>query len=265
MHLDTNGTGKLLKIALVQSSLIWESPERNRDGLSKVIEEISSDVDVIVLPEMFTTGFTMSPANILHSEGERSVRWMKDHAQRKNAALVGSMVFYEAGHYYNRLWFVEPNGKSTCYDKRHTFTLAGEDKVYTAGKDRLLIHFRGFRFCPLICYDLRFPVWARNTEDYDLLIYVANWPEKRIDAWDALLKARAIENMAYVVGVNRIGQDDYGHRYVGHSAVYDVLGKPLVFSQEETVLYATLNKDHIMDQRERLKFLDDRDLFNFLV
>lgn len=253
---------KELKIALVQCSLIWERPEENRNRLSAIIDQISSGVDVIVLPEMFTTGFTMSPANISHTEGGKSVQWMKDHAERKNAALIGSMVFYEAGHYYNRLWFVEPDGKATSYDKRHTFTLAGEDKVYTAGDKRLLIDFRGFRFCPLVCYDLRFPVWARNTENYDVLIYVANWPEKRIDAWDALLKARAIENMAYVIGVNRTGTDNNGHHYAGHSAVYDILGRPLVFSGEETVLFATLDRDYIMDQRERLKFLDDRDLFS---
>ena len=261
--MDNKGQlGSDLKIALVQCSLVWESPEENRNALSNIIDQISVGVDVIVLPEMFTTGFTMSPSNIAHAEGERSLQWMKNHAERKNAALIGSMAFYEAGHYFNRLWFVEPDGKASSYDKRHTFTLAGEDKVYTAGERRLLINFRGFRFCPLVCYDLRFPVWARNTENYDVLLYVANWPEKRIDAWDALLKARAIENMAYVIGVNRIGTDNNGHHYVGHSAVYDVLGRPQVFSEAGTVLYATLDKDHITDHRERLKFLDDRDLFS---
>lgn len=256
---------KEIKIALVQCSLIWERPGENRNRLSEIIDQVRPDVDLIVLPEMFTTGFTMSPTNIPHEEGEKSVQWMKDHAKRKNAALVGSMVYYDAGDYYNRLWFVEPSGKTSSYDKRHTFTFAGEDKVYRAGEKRLLVDFRGFRFCPLICYDLRFPVWARNTEDYDVLIYVANWPEKRIPAWDALLRARAIENMAYVIGVNRTGIDNNGHHYVGHSAVYDVLGETLVFSGSETVLYVTLGRDHIADQRERLKFLEDRDLFDFLV
>src|SRR5690606_28805625 len=183
--MDNKGQlGSDLKIALVQCSLVWESPEENRNALSNIIDQISVGVDVIVLPEMFTTGFTMSPSNIAHAEGERSLQWMKNHAERKNAALIGSMVFYEAGHYFNRLWFVEPDGKASSYDKRHTFTLAGEDKVYTAGERRLLINFRGFRFCPLVCYDLRFPVWARNTENYDVLIYVANWPGKRINAWE---------------------------------------------------------------------------------
>lgn len=253
---------KKINVALVQSPLVWENPQRNRENLEKIILSISSEVDVIVLPEMFTTGFTMTPSNIAKEEGGKTVKWMQDMASKKNAAVIGSIVFEEGGHYYNRLWFVEPNNKISSYNKRHTFTLAGEDKVYTAGNNKLLISFRGFRFCPLICYDLRFPVWARNTEDYDVLIYVANWPEKRISAWDALLKARAIENMAYVVGVNRVGTDCLGHNYVGHSAVYDVLGNTQVFSEKETVLFATLNKEDIETQREKLRFLKDRDQFS---
>ena len=211
---------------------------------------------------MFTTGFTMDPQNIAKEEGDKTVRWMQKEAERKNMALTGSIVFYTDGHYYNRLWFVEPNGRSSYYDKRHTFTLAGEDRIYNKGEKRVVIDYKGFRICPLICYDLRFPVWARNTENYDLLIYVANWPKPRINAWDALLKARAIENMAYVIGVNRTGTDNTGHNYPGHSTVIDVLGNPLVFSEEETILYATLGKNHISEVREKLKFLEDRDHFS---
>ncbi|GGW25325.1 amidohydrolase [Arenibacter certesii] len=250
-----------LNIALVQCNLIWENPQANRENLEKKINSIYSEVDMIVLPEMFTTGFTMTPGKIAKEEGERTVEWMQTMARKKNAALVGSIVFEEGGHYYNRLWFVEPNNEISSYDKRHTFTLAGEDKVYTAGEKKLLVSFRGFAICPLICYDLRFPVWARNTENYDVLIYVANWPEKRIVAWDTLLKARAIENMAYLVGVNRTGTDNLGNNYVGHSVVYDVLGHSLAFSEENTVLYATLNKAHIKAEREKLRFLEDRDQF----
>ncbi|MCM4166730.1 Omega-amidase YafV [Arenibacter antarcticus] len=254
-----------LHIALVQCPLVWEDPVANRENLERIILSLSSSIDLIVLPEMFTTGFTMTPANIAREEGEKTVEWMQAMATLKNAALVGSIVFAEGEHYYNRLWFVEPDNKIASYNKRHTFTLAGEDKVYTAGENRLLINFRGFRIFPLICYDLRFPVWARNTEGYDVLIYVANWPEKRIAAWDALLKARAIENMAYVIGVNRVGTDNYGHEYVGHSAVYDVLGNTLVCSKVATVLYATLDKEHIETQREKLRFLEDRDQFSLQV
>ena len=251
-----------LKVAIIQSSLVWENPEKNRENFSSKLDSITSDVDLIVLPEMFTTAFTMTPWNIAKKEGEETVKWMKAESDRKNVALIGSMVYFADGHYYNRLWFIEPHGKSSCYDKRHTFTLAGEDKVYNRGKERIIIDYKGFRICPLICYDLRFPVWARNTENYDVLVYVANWPQPRINAWDALLKARAIENMAYVIGVNRTGMDNTGHNYPGHSTVNDVLGEPIMFSKEEKVLYATLSKKHISDAREKLKFLDDRDHFS---
>ena len=253
---------KELKVAVIQSSLVWENPEKNREIFSSKLDSISSDVDLVILPEMFTTAFTMTPGNIAKEEGDKTVKWMQKEAKGKDMALTGSMVYFEDGHYYNRLWFVEPNGKLSFYDKRHTFTLAGEDKVYSRGEERIMIDFKGFRICPLICYDLRFPVWARNTENYDVLIYVANWPQPRINAWDALLKARSIENMAYVIGVNRTGKDINGHNYPGHSTINDALGNSLVFSGEETILYATLSKNHISDTRGKLKFLDDRDHFS---
>ncbi|WP_422083128.1 amidohydrolase [Ulvibacterium sp.] len=252
---------KELKIALVQSPLFWEDPERNRKMFSKKLDAISNEADLIVLPEMFTTAFTMYPKNISEKEGIRTVEWMQRQAAGKNAALVGSIVFQEDGKYFNRLYFVEPDGGINTYDKRHTFTLAGEDKVYNAGEKKVLVKYKGFRFYPLICYDLRFPVWSRNTENYDALLYVANWPKPRIAAWDTLLKARAIENMAYCIGVNRIGRDDTGHEYVGHSAVYDCLGEQLVFSEKETILQVTLSREHIETTRNKLKFLDDRDHF----
>jgi predicted amidohydrolase len=210
---------------------------------------------------MFTTGFTMTPEHINEEEGLRTLVWMQAEAAKKNAAICGSMVFREDGHNYNRLLFVSPGGEHLAYDKRHTFTLAGEHKVYTAGKSKQLIEYRGFRICPLICYDLRFPVWSRNVEGYDLLLYVANWPAQRVQAWDTLLKARAIENMAYCAGVNRVGTDINGHSYAGHSAVYDALGNSLVYSEEEAILYAGLSLSHIRETREALKFLNDRDAF----
>lgn len=250
-----------LKIALIQSPLIWENPEANRKLFSEKIAEISNTVDIIVLPEMFTTGFTMNPQHIDEDEKQKTIGWMRQWATKKDAAIVGSLVNPEEGHYYNRLWFVHPNGSAT-YDKKHTFTLAGEDKIYRAGRTKEIITFRGYKICPMICYDLRFPVWARNMEDYDVLIYVANWPKPRITAWDTLLKARAIENMAYCVGVNRVGFDDLGHEYSGHSAVYDVLGNPLAYSEKEEICYATLSKDHIENMRKKLRFLEDRDEFS---
>jgi len=251
-----------LVTALIQSPLHWEDPECNRDMFAKKIDAIPEGVDLIVLPEMFSTAFTMQPENIGKEEGAETVNWMQRLAAEKQSAIIGSMVFYEDDSYVNRLYFVAPDGSLAHYDKRHTFTLAGEDKVYRAGEERIMVEYLGFRICPLICYDLRFPVWSRNTENYDILLYVANWPEPRITAWDTLLKARAIENMAYCIGVNRTGQDGTGHNYVGHSAVYDTLGRQIVFSQEETILYATLSKAHVETTRSKLKFLEDRDSFS---
>ena len=251
-----------LKVALIQSVLVWENPEQNRLDFSTKMSKLSKDVDVIVLPEMFTTGFTMTPQNIDTAEGQKTVEWMSKEAKGSNAAIVGSIPFFENGNFTNRLFFVEPNGTISQYDKRHTFTLAGEDQVYAAGNSHLIVEYKGFRINPMICYDLRFPVWARNTQDYDVLIYIANWPKPRITAWDTLLKARAIENMSYCIGVNRCGQDEAGYEYSGHSAVYDCLGEQQAFSVEETILYATLNKAHITSTRNKLKFLDDSDGFS---
>ncbi|WP_343488188.1 amidohydrolase [Allomuricauda sp. d1] len=250
-----------MNIALVQSHLLWENPGANRKMFSEKFEGISEDVDLIILPEMFTTGFTMNPQHIDASEGMKTVEWMQSEAQKHNSALVGSLAFQEKGRFYNRLYFVDPDGNHSFYDKRHTFTLAGEDKVYHRGGKKTLHEYKGFRFFPLICYDLRFPVWSRNTDDYDVLIYVANWPKPRINAWDALLKARAIENMAYCIGVNRIGLDGDGYEYSGHSAVYDVLGNQLAYSNKEEIVYATLSKEHIQTTRKKLRFLEDRDEF----
>ncbi len=252
-----------LRTALVQSPLVWEEPEANRQHFSKVLRQVASDTDLIIMPEMFNTGFTMHPEHVAQEEGPKTVDWMLQKALENNAAVVGSLPFYENDNYTNRLFFVEPNGKTTFYDKRHTFTLAGEDQVYTAGIEKLTVDFKGFKICPLVCYDLRFPVWSRNTEDYDILIYVANWPSPRITAWDALLKARAIENMAYCIGVNRIGSDEVGNEYIGHSAIYDVLGEPVAFSETEEIVYATLSKEHITSTRKKFKFLEDRDSFTW--
>ena len=253
-----------LKIALVQTALIWESPLANRKSLSIKIDSLSDDVDVIILPEMFTTGFTMSPENIDTEEGPKTLKWMQQKAAEKGAALIGSVVYKEKDKYYNRLCFVKPDGSFFSYNKRHTFTLAGEHEKYIAGSKKLLVNYKGFRFSPLICYDLRFPVWSRNTDNYDVLLYVANWPKPRINAWDALLKARAIENMAYCIGVNRTGLDDTGHEYPGHSAVYDALGNVVAFSKKEEIMVVIISKMHVEETRKKLGFLDDRDTFSLL-
>ncbi|WP_222982091.1 nitrilase family protein [Flagellimonas meishanensis] len=253
--------GKELQIALVQTQLHWEDPEANRTMLVDKMASVPLGVDLVVLPEMFSTGFTMSPNNVDASEGNKTLGWMQQMAKKKEAALVGSIIFTENGKNYNRLFFVFPDGTYKSYDKRHTFTLAGENKVYESGKTKLIVDYKEFKICPMICYDLRFPVWARNTEDYDVLVFVANWPRPRIAAWDVLLRARAIENMAYCIGVNRTGNDGLGYEYPGHSAVYDTLGNQVAYSERDDILYATLSKEHVESSRNKLKFLDDRDAF----
>ena len=255
-----------LKVAIIQSNLIWEAPKLNRKNFKEKIKEIDTDVDIIILPEMFTTGFTMNAEKVAEPMDGKTVLWMKKQALKKNAAIVGSIVIKEDNNYFNRLLFVEPTGNIQTYDKRHTFTLAGEDKIYKAGTNRTIIDFNGWKLCPLICYDLRFPVWARNTEDYDVLLYVANWPKPRILAWDTLLKARAIENMCYCIGVNRIGIDEGQNEYSGNTAVYDVLGNEITTikpNKEQTEL-VLLEKKHIAFYRNKLKFLNDKDAFNLL-
>lgn len=253
-----------LKIALIQSDLVWESPKQNRWNFSEKITAISQQADLIILPEMFTTGFTMNAIALAETMQGETVSWMLEMAKKSNAAIIGSLIIVEEKKYYNRLLFVHPEGKIETYDKRHTFTLAGEDKVYTAGNKKIIVAYKGWKICPLVCYDLRFPVWARNTENYDVLLYVANWPKPRITAWDALLKARAIENMSYCVGVNRVGLDINNYEYIGSSAVYDVLGKQIsniALGKEKTEIIV-LDKNHIKKYRDRLQFLGDKDGFS---
>lgn len=250
-----------MEVSLVQTPLHWEDPQANRKHLEAILAPLCGNTELIVLPEMFTTGFTMEPARVDRAEAPRTLEWMREWAGRADAALVGSLVWPEGEGFRNRLVFMKPDGEHATYDKRHTFTLAGEDRVYQRGNQRLSVPYRGFTFCPMICYDLRFPVWSRNTDNYDVLIYVANWPEVRISAWDTLLRARAIENMAYVLGVNRLGGDPNKHRYPGHSAAYDALGTPLAFAGKEEILQVRLSRTHLDETRSKLRFLDDRDPF----
>ena len=254
-----------MKIALLQTALSWENPIKNRDLLQYKINAISQYVDLFVLPEMFTSGFTMNPKNVAETMQGETILWLKEIAKTKNCAITGSLVIEENGNYFNRLVFVLPNGEVQHYDKRHLFTLAGEDKVYTSGNNKLIVEYKGFKICPLICYDLRFPVFSRNVEAYDVLIYVANWPKPRVNAWDILLKARAVENMCYVVGVNRIGMDNYNHEYIGHSQAIDYLGSHILEPQEtDEVFIIELNKEKMLETRNKLAFLNDKDMFKLL-
>ncbi|WP_333878092.1 nitrilase family protein [Flavobacterium sp.] len=254
-----------MKVALIQTSLAWENPTENRSHLAQKITGFMEEVDLIVLPEMFASGFTMNPKTVAETMDGETVAWLQHLSKAKDCALTGSLVIEENGTYYNRLVFVFPDSTLKTYDKRHLFTLAGEDQVYTAGKERLIIDYKGFRICPLICYDLRFPVFARNTAQYDVLLYVANWPKPRINAWDILLKARAVENMSYAVGVNRIGTDNNSLEYVGHSQAVDFLGNYLLEPQEtDGVFIVELDKEKLLETRSKLAFLDDRDAFELI-
>ena len=254
-----------LSVSLLQADLVWENKQANLDKLETLMKDISK-IDVIVLPEMFPTGFSMKPESLYENAGGESLIWMKKLAKEKNAAICGSVIVREGSDYFNRLYFVEPSGEVHKYDKHHLFTLAGEEKVYTAGKEHLIVDFRGWKIMPLVCYDLRFPAWCRNTQEADLQIFVANWPERRSEAWKTLLKARAIENMCYLVGVNRVGADGNAILHSGDSAVYDELGTqigaPTPFKEE--VLTITLHRDKMLESRKRFNFLNDRDSFTIL-
>jgi len=257
-----------LSIALIQADLYWEQIDANLAMFEEKIWSIESEIDLIVLPEMFTTGFSMNPGKLAEPIGGKTFRWMRQMSKIKNAAIAGSYMVKEGGNFFNRLYFVFPDGRSEYYDKKHLFTLAGEQKPYTAGTERKVITFNGWRIKPLICYDLRFPVWARSekAEDqlyqFDLLLFVANWPDTRINAWDTLLKARAIENLAYCAGVNRTGTDDFPKDYPGHSALYAFDGETLSFSdQNEAVLISTISASRMITFRDRFNFQADADTF----
>ena len=251
-----------LQVSLIQTSLFWEDAVSNRAHQETLIAKVPEGTHLIVLPEMFTTGFSMSPQSLAETMEGNTVQWMKQQAVKSQAAICGSLIISEGGLYYNRFLFVTPEGEITSYNKRHTFNMAGEGEQYQAGKEQVLVNYKGWKIFPQICYDLRFPVYARNTLGYDLIIYVANWPKTRIAAWDTLLKARAIENMSYCIGVNRVGVDGNNLEYIGHSAVYDVLGNEIITAHtQEGAVTTTLTKTHIYETRSKLPFLEDKDQF----
>ncbi|MBV8784661.1 MAG: amidohydrolase [Gammaproteobacteria bacterium] len=219
-----------LRVTLVQQPLAWHDAAANREHFARQLAPLAGSTDLIVLPETFTTGFSMDVAALAESAGGPSVEWLQRQAARLDAAVTGSIITVSGGHYFNRLLWVEPDGTVRHYDKRHLFRMAREHEHFTPGRAALIVRWRGLSVCPLVCYDLRFPVFSRRRAelDYDLLLYVANWPAARADAWEALLRARAIENQAYVVGVNRTGTDGLKIPYRGGSAVLDFLGRPLL-------------------------------------
>jgi omega-amidase len=252
-----------LNISVVQTKLFWEDIDANLKHFESKIIEIQ-DCDLFVLPETFSTAFSMNPKKLAKESSEKTLPWMKKMAMMKDAAILGSFIWEEDGHYYNACAVVFPDEKVNWYFKRHLFSLGDEDKVFTKGEKRLVFEYKGWRICPLICYDLRFPVFSRNTEDFDMLIYVANWPEKRNYAWQSLLKARAIENQVYLVACNRIGEDGNGVNHVGNSCIINYLGEEIGFGNEDKVYQFNLNKEPLLKFRQDFTFLADMDSFQLL-
>ena len=259
-----------MHITLLQADLYWHDPVANRAMLEERIFNLSEQTDLIVLPEMFTTGFTMDARAVAEPMNLTTFRWLKQMAAQTGAVVTGSYVVQEGGQFFNRLIWMQPDGKFDTYDKRHLFRMAGEDAIYTAGTHRIIKEWKGWRICPLICYDLRFPVWSRNTDGqsqefaYDLLLYVANWPAVRRTPWNALLQGRAIENLSYVVGVNRVGTDGNGHPYTGDSTIIDFKGEVLFrHSDTEIIHQQTLSLDDL--QAFRAKFPANLDADSFVI
>lgn len=252
-----------LKFTLIQPNIVWEDKAANLKQYEDYIAGVSESMEVVVLPEMFSTGFSMSPERLAEPMSGATVQWMKGIAKQYRCILTGSVIIEEGGKYYNRLLWVQPDGQLGYYDKRHLFGYANEDQYYSRGDKRLIVSVKGFRICLQVCYDLRFPVWSRNkNEEYDVLLYVANWPERRSMPWKALLQARAIENMSYVVGVNRVGEDGNGINHSGDSSVYNPLGE-LVWQQSHDAICHTLTIDIevITQARAQFSFLKDGDDF----
>ena len=263
-----------LTITLIQTNLLWEDKKANLDMLSGKIESIKAKTEVIILPEMFSTGFSMNAESLAENMNGVTMQWMKKIASEKHIILTGSIIIKEDGHYFNRLVWMLPNGEYGIYDKRHLFAYGNEHLHFNAGNKRLIAAVKGWKINLQVCYDLRFPVWARQSPlspregkgvhfEYDLLIYVANWPQARIHAWKTLLRARAIENQCYVAGVNRVGYDGNGIYYSGDSMIIDPLGEILYGKEtEEDVFTYTFEKEKLNAVREKFPFWQDADLFN---
>ena len=271
-----------LTITTIQADLFWEDKSANLAMFDARIRAITEKTEIVVLPEMFSTGFSMQPEKLAETMDGPTIHWMKQVSAEKKIIITGSLIIEEEGHYYNRLVWMLPNGQLGTYDKRHLFAFAGEDQHYTPGKKRLVASVKGWRVLLQVCYDLRFPVWSRqqplhppgttrrvkggeNTPEYDLLVNVANWPERRSAAWKTLLAARAIENQCFLVGVNRIGKDGLGNYHSGDTMVVDPMGTVLYQKSHEPDIHTiTLQKSALEEVRGELPFLDDADQFTLL-
>ena len=257
-----------LCISFIQSDIYWQDVYANLAMFEEKIWQINKPSDLIILPEMFNTGFSMNPKNFGENMNGRSMKWMQQMAQQTGAVITGSLIISEKREYYNRLLLMTPDGQCYGYDKRHLFSMAGEDELFSKGKQRVIINLKGWRICPMICYDLRFPLWSRNKRintndlEFDLLLYIANWPAVRIDVWVTLLKARAIENLCYTAGVNRLGVDGNNVEYNGHSNIIDFKGNPLCeWSNREETCYVKVNHEKLFEFRNKFPVHMDADSF----
>ncbi|MBW2603714.1 MAG: amidohydrolase [Deltaproteobacteria bacterium] len=230
-----------LKVTLIQSELVWEDIASNLTGFDNKINAIEEETRLIVLPEMFSTGFTMNAADLAQDMKGSAVKWIMEKSAEKNVDMVGSIIADDGGKFFNRLLWAKPNGEIFTYDKKHLFRMAGEEKIYSAGTKNITVELNGWRVRPFICYDLRFPAWTRNIADrFDAAIFIANWPERRAAHWKALLQARAIENQCYVIGVNRVGTDGNGLSYSGDSSIIDPWGSVIFQKSNQPCTYTTL-------------------------
>jgi omega-amidase len=255
-----------LTVTIVQTPLHWQDAGANRRRLAEKFNRLEAPTDLIVLPEMFTTGFSMAAPQLAETMEGPTLSWLATQARQHQAVITGSLIIADQGQYYNRLVWMRPDGHYDYYDKRHLFRMAGEHHTYAPGQQRLIVELKGWRICPLVCYDLRFPVWSRNQEQaYDLLLYVANWPEKRCLAWKTLLQARAIENQVFVAGVNRTGEDGKGICYAGDSVVHAPDGQVLWHqSGKEVMATLRLERQVLLDFRASFPAHLDADLFRLL-
>lgn len=262
-----------LSITLVQPKLHWEDPIKNIKLLNKLLSPLKrGSTDLIVLPEMFSTGFSMKPALFAEEMNGFSMQWMQESSAALKTVICGSLIIKEKKKYYNRFIWMQPDGQYQYYDKRHLFRMGGEEKVYTAGKKKIIIPFKGWNICPFICYDLRFPIWSRNKNnssgipEYDLAIYVANWPAVRTFPWQQLLTARAIENQSFTIGVNRVGKDGNAMDHDGHSVLLDMTGKPLLQmkAKKQSIATITIDKKPLLEFRKKFPALKDADQFRII-
>lgn len=252
-----------LKVTLLQAYLFWENINKNLQNLSLKLSAIREKTDIIILPEMFTTGFTMNVKDLAEEMGGKTMQWMQEKANRYDAVVTGTIIIKENNNYYNRLIWMRPNGTYEYYDKKHLFGMAKEDETFTAGNKKLIVELNGWKIMPVICYDLRFPVWLRNhNEYYDLLLVVANWPEKRAKHWNTLIPARAIENQAYIIALNRVGHDGNEIYYSGDTTCLDPKGDVVYYKRDEEDLYTfTIYKEEVAKTRLEMPFLKDADDF----